>query len=483
MQRINSTSFAIQTEIKETRVAELAEFLYQRLVLPRKSTIANVQRSVFGNEHTLSFRLMDPKGKWQFDTEMKIGKTVEVKVMPDSIAVPPNEALDKFKDDVFIAVESFEDQTRRRTIYFSWVEGVKITPEKSPFRRKRVLEKILFQNMILLFILLLIFSIFLFVLLAPIFGIYVPIVLVAVQFLIVLAAPKIISWGADWAVTKQNPNVHILMYMVPAEEAQSFREKLSKDTLIKIKTDIYQNTLAIGKPINCQTAQEIFAKYGLTCVPENLSTKTVNVYRLVEEAAAKFGLKVPKIVISNTIIPNAAATGPSPRFGTILITTGILVQLEEDELLAVLGHEFSHLTGRDPMVLYGLISAEYLFRFYVVLPFILGYSLLFFYAYFLLALGVIFFIAKFFEARADLVSAIKIGTPQVLASSLRKIGFRRLGMEKSASVRVQSWIGFDPHPPIYFRVDRLEKLQTPVRVKSPLLTSIKDCFYGFFTSF
>jgi heat shock protein HtpX len=76
-----------------------------------------------------------------------------------------------------------------------------------------------------------------------------------------------------------------------------------------------------------------------------------------------------------------------------------------------------------------------------------------------------------------------MGTPQVLAGALRKIGFKRLGMEKTTSVRVQSWIGFDPHPPIYFRVNRLEKLQTPVRVKYPLLTSIKDCFYGFFASF
>jgi heat shock protein HtpX len=337
--------------------------------------------------------------------------------------------------------------------------------------------------MIFLLMLSLILSIILFVLLQPIFGIYVPVALIAAQFLIVLAAPNLISGGADWTVTKQNPNVHILMYMVPPEEAQIFRQKLSKDMLRKIKTEIYQNTLALGKPINCQTAQEVFSKYGLTCAPENLSVKTVNVYKLVEETAGKFGLSVPKTVILNTVIPNAAATGPSPRLGLVLITTGILVQLKEEELLAVLGHEFSHLTGRDPLVLYGLFSAEYLFNIYFVLPLILDYNVLFFYLYFLVALGVIFFIAKFFEARADLVSAIRMGTPQVLAGALRKIGFKRLGMEKTTSVRVQSWIGFDPHPPIYFRVNRLEKLQTPVRVKYPLLTSIKDCFYGFFASF
>ena len=483
MERANSTSFAIQTQIWDTHIAELAEFLYQRLVLPQGSSVINIQRTTFENEHTLSFRLIDPQGKWHLDTEIKVGKTVEVKTTPSDETRPPQQVLDRFKDDIFIAVELFEEQMRRRTIYFAWNEGAKVTSEKSIFRRKRVLDKILFQNMIFLLMLSLILSIILFVLLQPIFGIYVPVALIAAQFLIVLAAPNLISGGADWTVTKQNPNVHILMYMVPPEEAQIFRQKLSKDMLRKIKTEIYQNTLALGKPINCQTAQEVFSKYGLTCAPENLSVKTVNVYKLVEETAGKFGLSVPKTVILNTVIPNAAATGPSPRLGLVLITTGILVQLKEEELLAVLGHEFSHLTGRDPLVLYGLFSAEYLFNIYFVLPLILDYNVLFFYLYFLVALGVIFFIAKFFEARADLVSAIRMGTPQVLAGALRKIGFKRLGMEKTTSVRVQSWIGFDPHPPIYFRVNRLEKLQTPVRVKYPLLTSIKDCFYGFFASF
>jgi hypothetical protein len=192
MERANSTSFAIQTEIRDTHIAELAEFLYQKLVLPQGSSVTNVQRTTFENEHTLSFRLNDPQGKWHLDTEIKIGKTVEVKIMPSDGALP-QQVLDRFKDDIFIAVESFEEQMRRRTIYFAWAEGVKVTSEKSVFRRKRVLDKILFQNMIFLFILLLIFSVFLFVLLQPIFGIYVPIALVAAQFLIVLAAPKIIS--------------------------------------------------------------------------------------------------------------------------------------------------------------------------------------------------------------------------------------------------------------------------------------------------
>ena len=122
----------------------------------------------------------------------------------------------------------------------------------------------------------------------------------------------------------------------------------------------------------------------------------------------------------------------------------------------MLGHEFGHLRGRDPLILYGLVSAEFLFRFYVLFPlFPLIFSSFLFFAYFWAVMVVIFFIAKFFEARADLVSAMVVGNPQVLAGSLEKIGFQRLLYERTPSFRVQEWLGLDPHPPIYFRVDRL----------------------------
>ena len=91
----------------------------------------------------------------------------------------------------------------------------------------------------------------------------------------------------------------------------------------------------------------------------------------------------------------------------------------------------------------------------------------------------IFFIAKFFEARADLTSAIKMGKPEVLASALEKIGFQKLIYERTPSFRVQEWLGLDPHPPIYFRVNRLKKLEAPEKVKHPLIQSIKDVFSGF----
>jgi heat shock protein HtpX len=201
----------------------------------------------------------------------------------------------------------------------------------------------------------------------------------------------------------------------------------------------------------------------------------VNVYEIVKTAAEKFNIPVPKIVISNSMIANAAATGPSPSHGTVLITTGLLVHLEDNEILSVVGHELGHLKGRDPLILFGLSSAEFLLRIFVFLQFFLFSPFL----YLFIAMSVVYFISKFFETRADLESAIKIGQPKVLAEALQKIGYRKLQYERVPGYKIQSWLQWDPHPPTYFRIDRLEKMKTPVEVKHPLIQSAIDVFNGF----
>jgi heat shock protein HtpX len=263
------------------------------------------------------------------------------------------------------------------------------------------------------------------------------------------------------------------------EKFKEFQGKQNRETLIQMKKEIYEKTLALGNEIDCQTASEVFLSHGFECTPENLSTKKVNVYQIVKNVAEKYDLPVPKILISNTMMPNAAASGPSPSHGVVLITTGLLVQLQEDGILSVIGHEFGHLKGRDPLNLFALTAVEYLFLMYVLWP-SYGYILYYLQFFFIIiAWGLLFFVAKFFEARADLESAIKIGQPQVLADALRKIGFRRLTYERLPSYRVQEWLGWDPHPPIYFRINRLEKLQAPVEVRHPFFQSVKDVINGF----
>ena len=475
----SAVSFSIDTEVTPAYYEELIKYTYQNYVLPNGKRFTNVSQSSFDGTYVLSFTALDPNGKWHVNVEMKTGKPIQI-TMQRSDAGVPQAVLDRLREDLIIFIQYFSEMLRRSTLYFAWVEGKEVVPEKSPFRRARLIERILFGNILFLFMIMTVISIVLFL----VIDYYAALVLVAGQFLIVIFADKLIGTMADWTVTEQNPKVHILQYHLPAQERLQFQQKYPREKLLQMKKEIYDKTIALGKPVECETAREVMAKHGLECSPENMGTKTVNVYQLVQETTDKFNLHVPKIALSNTMVPNAAASGPSPSHGIVLITTGLLVQLEEKEIRTVLGHELSHLKSRDPFVLFGIVSAEYLFRVFVLVnyfPVFLTYFGLF---YILFILFAIYFVAKFFEARADLESAIKIGNPKVLAEALRKIGFRRLQFERSRAYRLQDWITWDPHPPLYFRIARLEKMETaPVEVKHTLIQSAKDCIRGFFAAF
>jgi len=162
----------------------------------------------------------------------------------------------------------------------------------------------------------------------------------------------------------------------------------------------------------------------------------------------------------------------------MIITSGLLIQLDEDEVLSVIGHEFSHLKGRDPLVLSTMFMTIYLLRVYVFWPVILYFGFL----YLLAEMSMLYFIAKFFEARADLESAIKIGTPEVLAGALRKIGFRKIQLERVPSNRLGGWLGMDPHPPISFRIARLESLKDISGIRHPFIRSAIDSVKGLLAS-
>ena len=475
----SAVSFSIDTEVTPAYYEELIKYTYQNYVLSNGRNFTNVSQSSFNGTHVLSFTAVDPNRKWNVNAEMKTGKPIQITLQPSDAGVPLV-VLDRLREDLIIVIQYFEELVRRSTLYFAWVEGKDVVPKKSPFRRARLIERILFGNILFLFMIMILISIVLFL----VIGYYAALVLVAGQFLLVIFSARLIGTMAEWNVTEQNPKVHILQYHLPAQERLEFQQKYPREKLLQMKKEIYDKTIALGKPVECETAREVMAKHGLECSPENMGTKTVNVYQIVQETTSKFNLPVPKIAISNTMVPNAAAAGPSPSHGVVLITTGLLVQLEENEIRTVLGHELSHLKSRDPFVLFGIVSAEYMFRVFVLVNYLPFFFTYFGWFYLLFILFAIYFVAKFFEARADLESAIKIGNPKVLAGALRKIGFRRLQFERSPAYRIQDWITWDPHPPLYFRIARLEKMdKAPVEVKHTFIQSAKDCIRGFFAAF
>ena len=473
-----AVSYKIATELPASYMEKLFAFIHTQYLLPQKQRFASFYREITDGVPFLSYVVLDAERKQLLKVEVKGTKPIEVKVIPLESLVSAT-AMDEAKQDVVIAVQIFEEYARKATLYFAWREGEDIVPEELK-KKEKSFRRLFLETQILFFVVFIAFGMAIFLALSYLYpeAIWIaPIVLIAVQFVFVFYSANFIARTADWHINKANPSIHLLKYNLPIKANEELKQVLTRDQVLAIKKEIYDEILAKRGEIDCEAAQKVFGKHGIACQPENLSVKKVNVYALVKKVADKFGFPVPKIVVSNTMVPNAAASGPSPSRGVVLITTGLLVQLEEDEVISVLGHEFGHLKGRDPLILYGLTSAEFLFRFYVLFQLFPLFPLFLFFIYFWAVMVVIFFIAKFFEARADLTSAIKMGQPEVLAGALEKIGFQRLLYERTPSFRLQEWLGLDPHPPIYFRVARLEKL-APEKVKHPLIQSIKDVVSG-----
>jgi len=468
-------SYTIETEVPSNYLGNLMDFIYQKYILPQKKEVTNVSRFVRDGNPWLTYTVLDPTGKQQLNVEIRGSVPIDVKIIPVDETVT-EERVNEIKQDVVIFVELFDEELRKSTLFFAWREGEEIVPEQLRGKEKNPVNRVFLETQIFLFVIFISLGMFLFL----IAGWLAPVLLLAIQLVFVFFSNRFIARAADWRITESNPIIHVLEYHLPPEERDAFRQKFSRDKLMGLKKELYEQTISKKGEIDCETAHETFLRYGLKCDPENLSTKKSNVYQLVKRTAQKFGFPMPEVVVSNTMMPNAAASGPSPSRGIVLITTGLLVQLDDDEISSVLGHEFGHMKGRDPLLLYGLTAAEFLFRFYVLFPLFpfIFVSFLFF-LYYWAVMTVIYFVNKFFEARADLVSAIVMGQPKVLAEALEKIGFHRLLYERVPSFRVQEWISLEPHPPIYFRVDRLEKLKVPVQIKHPFVQSARDVTNGF----
>jgi heat shock protein HtpX len=74
-------------------------------------------------------------------------------------------------------------------------------------------------------------------------------------------------------------------------------------------------------------------------------------HEMVERLCAMADLPKPKIAIMDTPVPNAFATGRSPKHAAVCVTTGLWDRLEPKEVEGVLAHELSHVANRDVLVM------------------------------------------------------------------------------------------------------------------------------------
>jgi heat shock protein HtpX len=163
---------------------------------------------------------------------------------------------------------------------------------------------------------------------------------------------------------------------------------------------------------------------------------------VVDRLCALADMPKPKVAVATTDIPNAFATGRSPKSAVVCVTSGLLRRLDEPEVEAVLSHELSHVAHRDVAVMtiasgLGMI-AGLLTRvlFYselfgggrgggnnnqsqaaLVEMIVLLVSVVVYFVSYLLTMA----LSRYRELAADRSGALLIGRPALLASALVKI--------------------------------------------------------------
>jgi len=194
---------------------------------------------------------------------------------------------------------------------------------------------------------------------------------------------------------------------------------------------------------------------------------------------------MPRIAIVDTPIPNAFATGRSPKAAVVAVTTGLLRTLNKEEIEAVLGHEISHIKNRDMAVLTiaSIIStlAFFIMRWAMFMgmfgdrregnyaSFLFIISALVWFISFLLIRA----LSRYREYAADAGSAILTRNPRALISALLKISGRMKFVSSNEKAKVEGMNAFfiipaisgktilslfSTHPPIEKRIERLERL-------------------------
>lgn len=211
-------------------------------------------------------------------------------------------------------------------------------------------------------------------------------------------------------------------------------------------------------------------------------------HAMIDRLCALADMPKPRVAVSVTDMPNAFATGRSPKHSAVCVTTGIMQRLDADELEGVLAHELSHVANRDVTVMTVASSLGLLAGFITRWGMYAGnafggrnknsgaaFLIVFLVSMAVYALSFVLTrsLSRYRELSADRSGAYLTGRPSKLSSALVKIsgdmaripnGDLREGQAISAfffapAINRQS-IGalFSTHPPLEQRIDQLAKV-------------------------
>ena len=216
-----------------------------------------------------------------------------------------------------------------------------------------------------------------------------------------------------------------------------------------------------------------------------------DLHRTVEKLCREADLPKPKIAIMQSPVPNAFATGRSPKHAVVACTDSIMRLLNRDELEAVLAHELSHVKNRDILTMtlasfIAMIASMIMQSFFFSAIFggrdreggswvIIWIVSIIVYA---VSTLLILALSRYREFAADRGSALITRNPRALISALNKISGRMEVVPVEAKAKVEGANAFfiipaltgntimelfSTHPALEKRIANLEKVEAEIR--------------------
>lgn len=204
--------------------------------------------------------------------------------------------------------------------------------------------------------------------------------------------------------------------------------------------------------------------------------------RTVRQQASRVGIGMPEVGVFDSQAPNAFATGMSKNKALVAVSTGLLRNMNQDEVEAVLAHEVSHVANGDMITLtliQGVVNTFVIFISRIVGHFVdrvifkneEGHGIGFFVAtivaqivFGILASTIVMWFSRQREFRADAGGAKLAGTGKMV-SALEKLkkGIKEPLPDQMASFGINGKSeGFDwkalfmSHPPLDKRIAALK---------------------------
>jgi heat shock protein HtpX len=213
-------------------------------------------------------------------------------------------------------------------------------------------------------------------------------------------------------------------------------------------------------------------------------------HQTVGKLCKEADLPLPKIAIMQSPVPNAFATGRSPKHAVVACTDSIMRLLNKEELEAVLAHELAHVKNRDILTMtmasfIAMIASMIMqsFFFSAVLggrnregggTIIIWIVSIVVYA---VSTLLILALSRYREFAADRGSALITKNPKALMSALSKISGRMDAVPAEAKAKVEAANAFfiipalsgrsfmellSTHPPLEKRIANLEKIEAEI---------------------